>query len=149
MLRHIVLSFGLAALAAGGLDGQVRARSQAVRAFHQDYFPLQAGNSWTLESQGRFGGDVRNIRVTAREKIDDAIYFRVEGLQPDPALLRRNALGQIVQRTDNGEGLWYDFGASTGTSWHPERQLDCLGQATLASRGESVETLVRTFLDPW
>ena len=85
------------------------ARSQAVRAFQPNYLPLEVGNSWTLASQGRLGDDVRTIRVTGREKIGDVIYFRVEGLEQAPALLRRNAVGQIVERTEDGEALWYDF----------------------------------------
>ncbi len=132
-------------LIVAGLDAQVRSRSRAAGLFQPDFLPLEVGNSWTLESQGRFGGDQRTIRVTARVEVNSIAYYRVEGLQQEPALLRRTARGQIVERTETGEGLWYDFATPVSGSWRAERNLDCLGQAMLAARGESVRTPARAF----
>ena len=145
MPKNFVLYLGLAALVVTGLDAQVRSRSRAAGLLQPDLLPLEVGNSWTLEAQGRFAGDQRTIRVTERVEINSIVYYRVEGLQQEPALLRRNARGQIVERTDAGEGLWYDFAAPINGSWRSERNLDCLGQAMLASRGESVQTPARAF----
>ena len=145
MLKNFVLCLGLAALVVAGLDAQARSRGRSVSAFQPDFLPLEVGNSWTLESQGRFGGDQRTIRVAERVEINSIVYYRVEGLQSEPALLRRTARGQIVELTGTGEALWYDFAAPINGSWRAERNLPCLGQAMLAARGESVRTPAREF----
>lgn len=61
-------------------------------ASRRDYFPLQAGNQWTLESRN---GRILNIEVRRSRVINNATYYLVSGYTPGEAWIRQNDDGEL------------------------------------------------------
>lgn len=112
-----------------------------------NYFPLAAGNSWTYQVDRLGPEDGVTIEVGEPAEIGGVAYFPVSGLGGESVLLRMDSRGRLVQylRDQGTTALWFDFGAPVGGTWTPELPGGCTGEATLASRNESVSVPAGTF----
>jgi len=150
--RSLIWSFAaLALLGAAGLSrAQLPPRSRALQLSQPaNYFPLAVGNSWTYAMEGRAASGNVTARVTESVETAGQQYFRLEGFTPRPALVRLASQGRLLEfRPDSGtKHLWYEFAAAEGATWRSELPHPCLGAATLASRGSSVEVPAGRFDD--
>ena len=136
--------------AAGSAHAQLPPRSRALQIRQAaNYFPLAVGNSWTYTTEGRAASGSVTVDVTESVEAAGREYFRLEGFTPQPALVRLDDQGRLLEfRPDSGTArLWYHFGAAEGTAWMSELPHPCLGAAELASRGARVEVPAGNFDD--
>ena len=148
------LTWSLVTLVLLGAAGLVRAqlppRSRTLQLRRPaNYLPLAVGNSWTYAIEGRAASGTVTVRVTKSVETAGQQYFRLEGFTPQPALVRADSQGRLLEfRPDSGtEHLWYDFGAAEGTIWMPELPHACLGAAKLAFRHSDVAVPAGDFND--
>ncbi|HET8547150.1 MAG TPA: BsuPI-related putative proteinase inhibitor [Bryobacteraceae bacterium] len=75
-----------------------------------DYFPLEAGNSWTYRSEGRFGTNIGTIEVLRADVIDGRTWHLVDFFGR-PEWLRVRDDGALVawDATARREKLWFNF----------------------------------------
>lgn len=140
---RLILALLLFSLTAGLAPAQISLRGRvAATGTTANYFPLEVGNSWTYQWRGAAAQGSASVKVTGQREMGGLVYYSLEGYTPEPAWVRTNDRGQLVEfRPETGaELLWYDFGAPLGMTWEPQLPVDCLGQATISSRSADMQT---------
>lgn len=103
-----------------------------------DYFPLAVGNQWVYAGRGFAPGGPLTIEVTFADQFAGVTYYQVSGFGAEPAWVRRNDAGELVQYEGGREKLWYAFRALEGASWQPQLPVPCVAGATMKGRAAEV-----------
>ncbi len=104
------------------------------------YLPLEVGNQWIYAARGQVAGDPVIIEITGSAVYNGNTYFQITGFAGEPAWVRYNTNGDLVQFTPGGgpEMLWYSFSAPDGASWRSQLPLSCVAQATIRTHAAEV-----------
>ena len=104
----------------------------AAVASPRDYFPLQAGNQWTLESRN---GRLLNIEVRRSRVIKNETYFLVSGYTPGDAWIRQNDDGELFVLEGSDEKIAH---LKLGAPAYRTRLSGCEQQAAPAPAPASI-----------
>ena len=103
------------------------------------YLPLEVGNQWIYTPRGQAAGDPLVVEVAASTVYNGNTYFQMIGFAGEPAWVRYNSSGDLVQYAPGGpERLWYSFSALDGASWGSQLPLPCVAQATIRTHAAEV-----------
>lgn len=106
-----------------------------------EYFPLEVGNQWMYQTEGRINSGPVTIQVREAATINGETYYRVTGFPGNPLLLRFTESGVLVNydESERRDKPWVAFTAKTGEAFATE--IDpCNGTAVIRTRNAEVKT---------
>lgn len=138
------LRFSAPLLAAAAALAQAPPR---IRFSAHPYFPLATGNEWVYVQRGRVAGDPVTVQILATNQFNGISYYQITGYAEQPAWVRYNATGELVQYDPSGgtEKLWYPFAGPDGFSFRSEVPAPCLQRAVLRGHNAEIRVPAGTF----
>lgn len=118
-----------------------------TRLFAPPYFPLAVGNQWVYVQRGQAAGDPVTVQISAANQLSGILYYQITGYADQPAWVRYNAAGELVQYDPSGgtEKLWYPFGAPDGFSFRTQLPAPCLQSAVVRARNAEIRVPAGAF----